>query len=70
MKLRCKDLWANASLPEDGRDRRRGVAYSKDIPGLHEYYYPFRKIWEDQKQRQMLSKEEALGLLTLHEKAI
>jgi predicted nucleotidyltransferase len=45
------------------------VVYSKDIPGLYEYFYSFRRIWEDQKHRQMINKKEALGLLTLDEKA-
>lgn len=34
------------------------VVYSRDVPDLYEYFYPFRSIWEDQKHRQMLSRDE------------
>ena len=36
------------------------VLYTKDICELYEYFYFFRKLWEDQKHRQKISKEEAL----------
>ena len=39
------------------------VVYSPDELDLYEYFYPFRKIWEDQKHRQELSLEELLSLL-------
>jgi len=39
------------------------VVYAKDVPELYEYFYSFRKRWEDQKHRQTLSKEEARELL-------
>lgn len=38
------------------------VIYTQDIYELYEYFYGFRKLWEDQKARQRLSKEEALDL--------
>jgi predicted nucleotidyltransferase len=38
------------------------VIFSRDVCELYEYFYPFRRIWEDQKHRQMLSKEEALAM--------
>ncbi len=39
------------------------VVYSKDIPELYEYFYPFRRIWEDQKHRQVLNREEVREML-------
>jgi hypothetical protein len=33
------------------------VVYSRDVLELYEYFYPFRRIWEDQKHRQTLSKD-------------
>ncbi len=41
---------------------KREVIYTKNIFKLYEYFYYFRKIWEDQKRRQKLSKKEALQL--------
>lgn len=38
------------------------VVYAGDIYELYEYFYGFRKLWEDQKVRQRLSKEEAFDL--------
>ncbi len=40
------------------------VVYVRDIYELHEYFYTFRKFWNAQKRRQMLTKEEALELFT------
>jgi len=40
------------------------VVYARDIYELYEYFYTFRKFWDDQKQRQGLSTEEALELFT------
>jgi predicted nucleotidyltransferase len=40
------------------------VVYARDIYELYEYFYTFRKLWEDQKGRQTLSEEEALELFT------
>ena len=37
---------------------------SPDIPLLFEFLYPYRKIWNDQKHRHMLSKKEMRELLT------
>lgn len=34
------------------------VVYEKDPYELHEYFYSIRKLWEDQAQRQKLTKEE------------
>jgi hypothetical protein len=38
------------------------VVHSKDGPELYEYFYPFRRDWDDQKHRQTLTLEEARGL--------
>jgi len=40
------------------------VVYARDIYALYEYFYFFRKLWADQKGRQMLSKDDALRLFT------
>lgn len=36
--------------------------YTKDPYGLYEYFYIFRKFWEDQARRQKLTKEEIAGM--------
>lgn len=36
------------------------IIYTKNICELYEYFYFFRKLWNDQKHRQKLSKEEIL----------
>jgi uncharacterized protein len=38
------------------------VIYAHDIYELYEYFYPFRRVWEDQKHRQGISLEEALAM--------
>jgi len=40
------------------------AVYARDIYELYEYFYTFRKLWMDQKERQTLSKEEILELFT------
>ena len=40
------------------------VVYARDVYELYEYFYSFRKLWEDQKRRQMLTEKEALKLFT------
>jgi len=40
------------------------VVHAKDIYELYEYFYAFRESWDDQKRRQMLTREEALELFT------
>ena len=40
------------------------VVHARDIYALYEYFYMFRKLWEDQKRRQMLTNEEALKLFS------
>ncbi len=40
------------------------VVHARDIYELYEYFYTFRRSWDDQRQRQMLTNEEAFGLFT------
>ncbi len=39
------------------------VLFAADLPALHEYFYFFRKLWNDQKHRQEVTKEEVLAML-------
>jgi len=39
------------------------ILYAKDVLDLYEYLYRFRKIWEDQKHRQRLEKEDIESFL-------
>lgn len=39
------------------------VIYARDILDLYEYFYPFRRVWEDQKHRQQVSREEMRSML-------
>jgi hypothetical protein len=39
------------------------VVCSRDVLELYEYFYPFRRLWEDQKRRQMVSREEMQEML-------
>ena len=50
-------LYLKAEVVEKGE-----VIYTKNIFKLYEYFYYFRKIWDDQKHRQKLSKKEVLQL--------
>ncbi len=50
-------LYLKAEVIEKGE-----VVYTKNIFKLYEYFYYFRKIWDDQKRRQKLSKNEVLQL--------
>nr|QNO44128.1 hypothetical protein LEGNIDBC_00003 [Methanosarcinales archaeon ANME-2c ERB4]QNO44839.1 hypothetical protein MJDIHJCA_00003 [Methanosarcinales archaeon ANME-2c ERB4] len=50
-------LYLKAEVMEKGE-----VVYTKNIFKLYEYFYYFRKIWDDQKRRQKLSKNEVLQL--------
>ena len=34
-----------------------------DAGELYEYFYPFRRMWEDQRHRQTLSRDEMLAML-------
>lgn len=39
------------------------VVYARDVLELYEYFYPFRRIWVDQKHLQSLSREEMREML-------
>lgn len=39
------------------------VVFCRDLPGLYEYFYFYRKIWNDQKQRQELDREELMKVM-------
>ena len=52
-------LYLKAEVIERGE-----VIYTKNIFKLYEYFYYFRKIWDDQKHRQKLSKKEVLQLFS------
>ncbi len=39
------------------------IIYAKDIYELYEYFYFFRKLWEDQAQRQKVTKDEIVQML-------
>ena len=40
------------------------VVYSRNLCELYEYFYFFRKLWAEQKDRQTLSREEALVMFS------
>jgi predicted nucleotidyltransferase len=39
------------------------VVHTKDIYEMHEYFYYFRKLWEDQASRQHMTREELAAML-------
>jgi uncharacterized protein len=39
------------------------VVHSRDTLELYEYFYPFRREWDDQKHRQTISREEMISML-------
>ncbi|NQE45231.1 hypothetical protein C5S31_04315 [ANME-1 cluster archaeon GoMg2] len=51
-------LYMKAQVIENHR-----VVSCRDLPELYEYFYFYRKIWDDQKHRQELDKEEVKVLL-------
>lgn len=50
-------LFLKAAVIEQGV-----VVYCEDEPELNEYFYPFRRDWQDQKHRQEMTPEETRGL--------
>ncbi|MCX6664560.1 MAG: nucleotidyltransferase domain-containing protein [Euryarchaeota archaeon] len=40
------------------------ILYAKDQYELFEYFYEFRKLWDDQKYRQHVTRKEALHLFS------
>jgi uncharacterized protein len=45
------------------------VVFSNDTLELYEYFYPFRREWEDQKHRQMVSPEEMRDMIRASRRA-
>lgn len=39
------------------------VIYTSDKYGMYEYFYNYRKLWKDQKHRNVMSKEEIVSSL-------
>jgi len=39
------------------------VIFSRDIYGLYEYFYFYRKLWKDQERRNKMDKEDLLKIL-------
>lgn len=39
------------------------VVFCRDLPELYEYFYFYRKIWEDQRHRQEVDKEELVKVM-------
>ena len=52
-------LYLKAEVMEKGV-----VVYSRNLCDLYEYFYFFRKLWAEQKDRQTLSREEALVMFS------
>ena len=60
------DVWLFEELPLYMKLQVIGahkVVFCRDLPGLYEYFYFYRKIWENQKHRQEMDKEELLEVL-------
>jgi uncharacterized protein len=45
------------------------VVHSRNTLELYEYFYPFRRDWEDQKHRQMVSPEEMRDIIRASRRA-
>lgn len=43
--------------------RNHKIIVSKDLPKLYEYLYFYQKLWDEQKHRQEVTKEEVLSML-------
>ena len=39
------------------------IIHARDIYDLYEYFYRFRKLWDDQAARQQVTREEMAGML-------
>lgn len=51
-------LYIRINVIEDGI-----LIYSPNELDLYEYFYTFRKLWADQKHRQIMTKDELISLL-------
>ncbi len=52
-------LYLQIELIEHGE-----VLFARDLYELYEYFYPFRRLWDDQKRRQTLTEQEARELFS------
>jgi len=43
--------------------RQHEVIYVRDLLELYEYFYQFRRLWDDQAGRQQVTREEMAGML-------
>ncbi len=63
---KCYDIWQFEELAlymKIEMIRNHEVLFCRDLPELFEYFYYFRKLWDDQKHRQEISMEELIKLL-------
>ena len=68
-EVRPEDLRDPAALYQDGSDRR---GFGSLVPGcseLYEYFYPFRREWDDQKHRHTLGPGEVKELIAAARRA-
>lgn len=60
------DTWLFEELPLYMRVQvieNHKVVFCRDLPALYEYFYFYRKLWNDQKHRQELDKEDLMVIL-------
>ena len=60
------DTWLFEELPLHMKAQvmeNHKVVFCRDLPALYEYFYFYRKMWEGQKHRQDLNKEELMEIL-------
>lgn len=60
------DTWLFEELPLHMKAQvmeNHKVVFCRDLPALYEYFYFYRKMWEGQKHRQELNKEELMEIL-------
>jgi len=60
------DIWLFEELPLHMKAQvveNHKVVFCRDLPALYEYFYFHRKMWEGQKHRQELNKEELMEIL-------
>ncbi len=60
------DIWLFEELPLHMKAQvmeNHKVVFCRDLPALYEYFYFYRKMWEGQKHRQELNKEELMEIL-------
>jgi Nucleotidyltransferase domain. len=60
------DIWLFVELPLHMKAQvmeNHKVVFCRNLPALYEYFYFYRKMWEGQKHRQELNKEELMEIL-------